>query len=130
VSARLLPWTGEDGKACLLGEGDGTPTFLSRLADLAEEVQLGMAEDLLGHIREVLAEGKVSEGEWRHLVMCLNWSLRDVLRVAESRGDRLPVPDEDEKHRESTRRAQAVLDRAFTWSGGSASAAPPVGGEP
>jgi hypothetical protein len=124
-----LPWTGEDGKVCLLREGDGSPSFLSRLADLAEEVQLGMAGELLDHMEVVVGEGKVSEGEWQHLAMCLMWSLRDVKRVADSRGDRLPVPDDVDGDDELTRRAQAVIDRAFTRSGRPVSPAAQVGGE-
>lgn len=85
--ARLLPWTGEEGKPCyLVGDGDG---YLSRLADGIESVQLGMAGDLLGHADELLAERRASGGELRYLALRLTESLRDIKRVAESRGARL-----------------------------------------
>jgi hypothetical protein len=48
-----------------------------------------MASDLLGHAAELLAERDVSHGELRYLARCLAESLRDVSRVAESRGARL-----------------------------------------
>lgn len=85
--ARLLPWTGEGGKPCYLaGDGDG---YVSRLADGIESVQLGMAGDLLGHAGELLADRRASGGELRYLAVRLAESLRDVKRVAESRGARL-----------------------------------------
>ncbi|MEU1211271.1 hypothetical protein ABZ424_02165 [Streptomyces sp. NPDC005790] len=42
-AARLLPWTGLDGKPCyVLGDGAG---YVSRIADDVESVQLGMAAE-------------------------------------------------------------------------------------
>jgi hypothetical protein len=83
---RLLPWAGQEGKPCYV-VGDGTG-YVSRLADETERVQLGMAGDLLGHAAELLAEGGVTSGELRYLAGCLAESLREVKRVAESRGTR------------------------------------------
>ncbi|MFC8272432.1 hypothetical protein ACFUJR_07805 [Streptomyces sp. NPDC057271] len=62
---------------------------LSRLADGIESVQLGMAGDLLGHAGELLADRRASGVELRYLAGRLAESLRDVKRVAESRGARL-----------------------------------------
>ncbi|MGX1561901.1 hypothetical protein [Streptomyces sp. NPDC055506] len=84
---RLLPWTGIDGKPCYL-VGDGTG-YVSRLADDIEDVQLGMADDLLGHADALLAERRVTSAEVRYLALRLTECLRDVRRVAESRGARL-----------------------------------------
>ncbi|MGC9538204.1 hypothetical protein [Streptomyces sp. UG1] len=84
---RLLPWAGTDGKSCYL-VGDGTG-YVSRLADQIETVQLGMADDLLGHAAELLAERRVTSGELHYLAQRLSECLRDVKRVAESRGARL-----------------------------------------
>ncbi|MFF8829678.1 hypothetical protein [Streptomyces sp. NPDC015131] len=85
--ARLLPWAGEDGRPCyVLGDGTGP---LSRVADQVEGVQLGMAGDLLGHADAMLADRRVGGGELRFLAGCLTQALRDVVRVAESRGARL-----------------------------------------
>ncbi|WP_431996674.1 hypothetical protein [Streptomyces fungicidicus] len=84
--ARLLPWTGSEGKACYLMTDDhGGP--VSRLADATEAVQLGMGRELLAHARELLPDAP--RGELRHLAECLSHALTDALRVAESRGRRL-----------------------------------------
>jgi hypothetical protein len=87
VNDRLLPWTGPEGKPCYLyGDGAG---YVSRLADQIESVQLGMADGLLDHADELLAERRLTGEELRYLARRLSESLRDVKRVAESRGARL-----------------------------------------
>lgn len=86
---RLLPWTGNDGKESYLSTPE-EGSFLSRLADNLEAVQLGMGADLLDYVQKSLADGTPSETELRNLVGHLSTSLRDAIRVAESRGDRLP----------------------------------------
>ncbi|WP_344582310.1 hypothetical protein [Streptomyces lunalinharesii] len=84
---RLLPWVSPEGKTCfVLGDGEG---FVSRMADQVEAVQLDMADDLVAHAEGMLGESKVSERELRFLVGHLVWALRDVRRVAVSRGARL-----------------------------------------
>ncbi|MFD7716585.1 hypothetical protein [Streptomyces sp. NPDC059814] len=84
---RLLPWTEPEGKACyVLGDGDG---YVSRMADGVESVQLDIAADLLGHAADLLADRKVTGAELHFLAARLSESLRDVKRVAESRGSRL-----------------------------------------
>ncbi|MEU1086058.1 hypothetical protein ABZ401_04355 [Streptomyces sp. NPDC005892] len=94
---RLLPWTGAGGKpAYVLGDGTG---YVSRLADNIESVQLGMAGDLLDHATALLADQRVTGAEFRFLANRLSESLRDVKRVAESRGARLDarcVGDDDD----------------------------------
>ncbi|WEH41739.1 hypothetical protein [Streptomyces sp. AM 2-1-1] len=84
---RLLPWTGAGGKPAYV-RGDGTG-YVSRLADNIESVQLGMAGDLLGHATALLADQRVTGAELRFLANRLSESLRDIKRVAESRGARL-----------------------------------------
>ncbi|WP_282703124.1 hypothetical protein [Streptomyces sp. CC219B] len=83
---RLLPWTGTEGKPCYLitDDHDGP---VSRLADVAESVQLGAGGQLLAHAREILPDAP--PGELRFLAECLTQALDDVLRVAQSRGRRL-----------------------------------------
>ncbi|MEV5983552.1 hypothetical protein AB0L85_00795 [Streptomyces sp. NPDC052051] len=84
---RLLPWTGLEGKACyLITDGSGR---LSRMADTAERVQLGMAGDLLGHAVDMLADDRATSVQLRYLLAGMHRSLTDVLRIAESRGARL-----------------------------------------
>ncbi|MEU2114884.1 hypothetical protein ABZ567_04335 [Streptomyces sp. NPDC016459] len=86
-AGRLLPWTGEDGRPCyLLSDGSGR---VARLADDIETLQLGMAGELLAHAAELLADRRASSGELRYLARCLAGSLRDVKRVADSRGGQL-----------------------------------------
>jgi hypothetical protein len=87
VAGRLLPWVGDDGRPCYL-VGDGTG-YVSRLADEIEDVQIDMADRLLGHAAELLAERRVTGEELHYLARRLSESLRDVARVAESRGARL-----------------------------------------
>lgn len=88
--ARLLPWTGTDDKPCyLIGDGTG---YLSRVADNIESVQLGMAVELLDHAADMLADRKVTAPQLRYLAARMAESLRDVHRIALSRGARLPVP--------------------------------------
>ncbi|OKK05358.1 hypothetical protein AMK09_37395 [Streptomyces sp. CB02488] len=90
---RQLPWTGQDDKPCyVIGDGTG---YVSRMADGFENIQLGMAGDLIGHATELLAERKVTGTELHFLACRLTESLRTVKRVAESRGSRLGVPGVD-----------------------------------
>ncbi|MBM9436066.1 hypothetical protein JT723_09470 [Streptomyces bryophytorum] len=103
---RLLPWSGEDGRPCYLSTDDEKSSYLSRLADNLEAVQLGMAEKLLGYVAEATKGESPSETELRSMVAPLSQALRDVLRVAHSRGKRLPVLDD-----KASAEASAVIDR-------------------
>lgn len=88
--ARLLPWTGSEGKSCYLITDDrGGP--VSRAADDAEEIQLDMGARLLTHAAALLPH--IPHSDLRHLAECLTDALRDALRIAESRGQRLEQPD-------------------------------------
>ncbi|MFG3114090.1 hypothetical protein ACGF4C_06820 [Streptomyces sp. NPDC048197] len=73
-SWRLLPWTGPGGQLCYL-RADDPGSRMSMLADDIEEQMLAAAELLLD---EPTAESRV-----------LRLALRDVVRIAVSRGDRL-----------------------------------------
>lgn len=88
---RLLPWSGPDGKPCYLS-ADDTAGYLSCLADNAEEIQLDFGTELLTHAREVLADATSDPEELRLLATDLTGALRDAVRVATSRGHRLPRP--------------------------------------
>lgn len=103
---RLLPWVGEGGRPAYLSSGD-EGSFVSRLADNLESVQLGMAESLLEHVGKMVAERKPSEVELLSIVETMGQALRDTLRVAHSRGDRLPMPEDDPPFQQ----AAAVVDR-------------------
>ncbi|MEV0224619.1 hypothetical protein [Streptomyces sp. NPDC050704] len=92
IAPRLLPWPSPEGKPCFLVPGDGGG-YLSRLADEMEAVQLAMGADVLGHARKVLDDPMSPYTEVRYAGLRLAECLSDVLRVAESRGMRLLVPD-------------------------------------
>ncbi|MDT9681154.1 hypothetical protein RND61_03545 [Streptomyces sp. TRM76323] len=86
---RLLPWTGSEGKPCyLIGDGEG---YVSRMADEVESVQLDMADDLLSHVDDLLGDHRATSEQLRYVVARLAESLRDVHRIARSRGARLAL---------------------------------------
>ncbi len=87
---RLLPWSGLDGKPCYLSTGD-EDSRLSRLADKTEALQLDLASELVSHAGEVLGDEAIELKELRQLASDLTQALKDVVRVATSRGHRLPA---------------------------------------
>ncbi|GAA2330116.1 hypothetical protein [Streptomyces cuspidosporus] len=91
---RLLPWSDPEGRPCYLSSDNGD-SLLNRRADQIEALQLSMGTELLGHARVLLNDRKANAGELRFLAQRLCEALRDALRVAESRGRRLPGRDED-----------------------------------
>ncbi|MDX3231263.1 hypothetical protein [Streptomyces sp. ME19-01-6] len=97
---RLLPWPDSAGKRCYLVTDDDGNSRLSRLADEMEAAQLKAGVELLGHAGEMLLLGdhKVSKRELRFLAKSLREALGDALRVAESRGERLPSCADSEPH--------------------------------
>jgi hypothetical protein len=96
---RLLPWTTPDGKPCYLSSGDAD-SRMNRRADEIEALQLDMGTELLAHARALLGDRSAHAGELRYLAHRLTEALRDALRIAESRGDRLTaeVGDEGRTH--------------------------------
>ncbi|MGW5100251.1 hypothetical protein [Streptomyces sp. NPDC004100] len=82
---RLLPWAGPEGKPCYLSTDD-RGGYLSRLADDIEAVQLGFAAELLEQVADTLEDSDAEPGEIHSLAQELTGALRDVLRVAISRG--------------------------------------------
>jgi hypothetical protein len=89
---RLLPWSGPEGKPCYLST-DERGGYMSRLADNVEAVQLGTAAELLEEASETLNDGDVALDEMRRLAKELSGALRDVLRVATSRGHLLAASE-------------------------------------
>ncbi|WP_047467962.1 hypothetical protein [Streptomyces sp. M10] len=89
---RLLPWTGPDGKPCYLST-DYQGGYVSRLADNIEAVQLGSGAELLEQASETLNDRDAALDELRHLAKELTGALRDILRIATSRGHLLAVSD-------------------------------------
>jgi hypothetical protein len=84
-AARLLPWSGPEGKTSYLITDDRGGR-LSRLADIAEATQLDMGAQLLAHAEDLLPDA--TEAQLRFLAERLTEALRDILRVAESREPR------------------------------------------
>ncbi|MGX5213858.1 hypothetical protein ACWKT3_35070 [Streptomyces violaceus] len=80
-----MPWSSPEGKSSYLITDDRGGR-VSRLADVAETTQLAMGTQLLAHADEMLANA--TEWELRFLAERLTEALRDILRVAESRGQR------------------------------------------
>ncbi|MGW0731141.1 hypothetical protein [Streptomyces sp. NPDC002851] len=90
-TARLLPWSSPEGKPCyLIGDRTGSSSYVSRVADDIESVQLDIADELLDHAADMLADQHVTTAQLRFLAGRLAEALRDVSRIAISRGDRLP----------------------------------------
>ncbi|RST07232.1 hypothetical protein EF910_05960 [Streptomyces sp. WAC07149] len=93
---RLLPWSAPDGKPCFLST-DAPDSHLSRLADNTEEIQLGLATELLAHAGEVLADPEADPEELHLLATDLTSALHAAIRVANSRGHRLPTLGDPEE---------------------------------
>lgn len=89
---RLLPWSGPAGKPCYLSTDDRSG-YMSRLADNIEAVQLGTTSELLEQASDILDEQDASPEDLRRLAKELTGALRDVLRVATSRGQLLAVSE-------------------------------------
>ncbi|MGW7283232.1 hypothetical protein ACWGIV_34210 [Streptomyces sp. NPDC054844] len=94
TALRLLPWLSPEGKPCFLAPGDGNGT-VSRFADETEVRQLTEGLDVLRSARRLLDDPVSPNAEVRYTAIRLSECLADVLRVAESRGRRLPATDDD-----------------------------------
>ncbi|MFE1268488.1 hypothetical protein [Streptomyces sp. NPDC058758] len=87
---RLLPWSGPDSKPCFLSTDDSN-SYLSRLADTVEEIQLSSAEDLVTHALEAFSGKRTTSEDLRDLSTDLVGALQCALRIAASRGQRMAV---------------------------------------
>ncbi|MET9731727.1 hypothetical protein ABZZ79_14040 [Streptomyces sp. NPDC006458] len=91
---RLLPWSGPDGKPCYLST-DNRDGYMSRLADNIESIQLGTAAELLEEASTTLDNRDAGPENVRLLAKDLTGALREVLRVATSRGHLLAANEPD-----------------------------------
>ncbi|UYM24856.1 hypothetical protein NQP46_20740 [Streptomyces albus] len=89
---RLLPWSGPDGKPCYLSTDD-SGGYMSRLADNIEAVQLGLATDLLERAAGAIGDQDAYRDDLRLMLTEVTRALRDVVRVATSRGHLLAVSE-------------------------------------
>ncbi|WP_350309813.1 hypothetical protein [Streptomyces yunnanensis] len=103
----MLPWTGSADQPCYLltdQTGDGP---VSRYADRVEALQLEMSIGLLDHAEPLIDDPSADAGQLRFLSAQLRTALRDTVRVAESRGERLAAyqrsqePDEPDESDET-----------------------------
>ncbi|MEU2714740.1 hypothetical protein [Streptomyces sp. NPDC007205] len=94
---RLLPWETETGKPCFLST-NGTTGVLARIADEIEADQLRDGADVLKGAQAVLDDHKAGEYAVRLALRAATQCLGDVLRIADSRGARLPrLVDADDR---------------------------------
>jgi hypothetical protein len=84
-----------EGKPCYLST-DSASSTLARRADEMEVAQLSTGGDVLREARKVLGNPLSPHAEVRYAGVRLAECLEEVLRVAESRGMRLPAPDEED----------------------------------
>ncbi|MEU9118444.1 hypothetical protein AB0C96_01045 [Streptomyces sp. NPDC048506] len=89
---RLLPWESDSGKPCYLS-ADGSWSRMSRIADEIEAEQLCDGADVVEGAQAVLDDGRAGEHALRLALRAATQALVAVLRVAHSRGARLPDPD-------------------------------------
>ncbi|MFF1438497.1 hypothetical protein [Streptomyces sp. NPDC058295] len=89
---RLLPWSGPEDKPCYLSTDD-RDGYMSRLADNIESEQLETATELLKQATETLGDEHAGPEDMQLLAKELTGALRDVLRVATSRGHLLEVSE-------------------------------------
>ncbi|MFE7841559.1 hypothetical protein ACFU53_37545 [Streptomyces sp. NPDC057474] len=94
ATLRLLPWLSPEGKPYFLS-ASGRGGYVSRLADTTEARQLTEGADVLARARRLLADPVSPNAEVRYAAIRLTECLADALRVAESRGMRLPSADTD-----------------------------------
>ncbi|WP_326630607.1 hypothetical protein OG808_29860 [Streptomyces sp. NBC_01761] len=67
--------------------------YIARVADTVEGLQLDMAAELLAHAADLLADNRASSVQLLFLGDRMTEVLRDIVRIAHSRGARLPAPE-------------------------------------
>ncbi|MGW2055553.1 hypothetical protein ACWCOZ_16775 [Streptomyces sp. NPDC001840] len=92
AALRLLPWADSEGKPCYLSTDD-SGSMISRLADEIEAAQTSAGAEVLRDAEAVLADRKAGVRNLRQALTRTTEALSVVLRVAESRGARLPVQE-------------------------------------
>jgi hypothetical protein len=92
AKSRLLPWTSETGKPCILVT-DGEDSYLSRVADGMEAAQIAVAQDAVREARETMSNPLANRAQLLYSTVRLTECLTDVLRIAESRAKSGPEED-------------------------------------
>lgn len=93
--ARILPWESPEGKPCFLSARN-SGGVLARIADEIEAAQTRNGVEVLTGAKAVLADSGAESGQLRFALARVVESLRDVLRVAHSRGARLTLSAREE----------------------------------
>ncbi|MEV5480544.1 MULTISPECIES: hypothetical protein [Streptomyces] len=94
---RLLPWLSLAGNPCFL-RSDDAGGYLARKADLMEAEQMREGAAVIVDAEEVLDDPGAGPLTLRVTLLRATVALDDVLRVADSRGGRLPVPEDHHDH--------------------------------
>ncbi|MFG2826422.1 hypothetical protein ACGFWI_02915 [Streptomyces sp. NPDC048434] len=90
---RLLPWETPAGNPCYLSTDD-SGGYLSRKADEMEADQMCDGAAVFAEAEEVLDDPTAGPLTLRVTLKQTTRALGDMLRIATSRGGRLPVPDD------------------------------------
>ncbi|OEV04018.1 hypothetical protein AN219_37550 [Streptomyces nanshensis] len=89
---RRLPWDTPSGNACYLST-DNPYGLLSTMADEVEAEMLRDGTKVLNGAKAVISDPKAGEEALRRALKSATEALHDVLRVAESRGTQLSLPE-------------------------------------
>lgn len=95
---RLLPWASLAGNPCFLRSDDAGGGYLARKADLMEAEQMREGAAVLLDAEEVLEDPAAGPLTLRVTLLRTTMALGDALRIADSRGGRLPVPEVHHEH--------------------------------
>lgn len=90
---RLLPWTTVSGNPCFLSSDD-SGGYLARKADAMEAEQMREGAAVFADAEELLDDHTAGPLTLRVALKQTTRALGDVLRIADSRGGRLPAPDD------------------------------------
>ncbi|MFF4608015.1 hypothetical protein ACFY12_35420 [Streptomyces sp. NPDC001339] len=94
---RLLPWVTAVGNPCFLNTDTSGSSYLARKADAMEAEQMRDAAAVFADAEAVLDEQTAGPLTLRVTLKRAKEALGDALRIANSRGGRLPAPkDYDE----------------------------------
>ncbi|MGW3632269.1 hypothetical protein ACWD7F_19250 [Streptomyces sp. NPDC005122] len=95
MTLRRLPFAGPTGGSVYVQSSD-PGGVVSRMADEVELRRVDGASVFLAVLGSILEAGTVSDAEARVFLDIAAGHLNDVIAVAESRGDRLGILDDDE----------------------------------
>jgi hypothetical protein len=95
-SLRRVPFAGPNGGTVYIQSADRNGV-VSRIADRIEEQRMDTARVLLALVLPMLEADRMSADEATFMLGRTAESLAEVIAVADSRGERLSLPDEDDE---------------------------------